>query len=186
MNQNSWEWLSAGLLLSFLLVFAFEREIMSIRFWVLVALVSFVLTYLSRVWIQNWSRAWQAEQQYVDSLIHSMTYEQARLRASELLATPHYRGTKRTSPLVAEGLPKSVAELFEEYEEIVDADGDILRLGGMSREFVQFGTLHDGGFRIVSRRTDGAIFFLASGETPKEEAPDYPSIQHFLVINAGE
>ena len=138
------------------------------------------------VWIvmRSWITALKRAGDRFQGRIASLTVQEARQRATELLGDErHYKPTKRLKPLPSADLPPSLADVFVQFELIQDSTGNQLSLGPSSGGFVQAGLLED-EVRLLVRLSDGAVFEVWPDQEGPGEKPDYPSFYHWLVINA--
>jgi hypothetical protein len=175
-----------GFIAAYLLAYLVERQVWSPRFWLLFAGIALVLGVIIRIIMKRWFNWLDANRREFDRRLESLTHEEAGSRAAELLAdSGHYRTTTQTNSEVCLGLHPTLRKLFDRFEVITDTTGNRLSLGVRTAEFVEVGMLHD-GVKLLARLRDGAIFEVWPDQSGPKVDPDFPSIQHWLVINSGE
>lgn len=173
-----------GIVVSLVFAYALERRPWSFRFWSLTVISSMVLGLAGWVASRRWLKSLEAERRQFEEKIESLSYDTARRRALELLTNPaHYQSTARTNDLIErDDLHSSLRDVFDRFDLIVDSTGNRLQIGARTGEFLEVGNLHD-GVKLLARQSDGAIFEVWPDQGGPEDLPDYPSLQHWLVVN---
>jgi hypothetical protein len=174
------------LLASALLAYWVSIELRMGWFWLNLTAILCATSTICWLMMQRWLSRIARQNEQFQRRIDSLSYEDARSEAQRLLhEVSRFRITPRSSTIAVEDLPPCVAEIFGEFELIVDSTGNRLFLGSRTEGYLHVGDLHD-GVKLQARISDGAIFEVWPDESGTHRAPDYPSIYHWIVINESQ
>ena len=131
----------------------------------------------------SWSeRQLHRQRSEFEDRMKRLSYVDARAQALAALEGGSYGVEQRSASLEIQGLPPSLAEVFGRYSSVQSASGDLLQLGPVEGDFVEVGRTSDDE-RMVVRISDERLFEDA-GEVHIGTDPPYPSIYHWLALNA--
>lgn len=174
------------MVVSAMIAYWIEPKIFSIRFGLAFACVFVAVGAASWTTMKILLASAQTNNKRFQQSIDSLSFDQAKLKCAELLADPnHYRAIVRSTPLVPIDMHSSLLDVFGPFEAVFDSAGYRLSLGQRTGDYIELGVMDD-EVRLVARVDDGGIFEVWPDQPGPGNAPDYPSLQHWLVISASD
>ncbi len=165
------------------------------RFWAVAVAVSLASWLVVRLLPKGKRRPNKMEREFeqLETRVRQLSLPEAKRQFEQMLTRPECYRCESAAPSdreakVMESLPESAASLFSEYSLIEQIHGDLRlersRIGPSSfgREFVVCGRTPD--TEIVVKSGEESCYEL-DGIEPREDLQDsYPSLFHFLLLNA--